>query len=75
MEVQATLADRELNQVIKVLTVLFTVTIPLTIVTSAFGMNVEFFGFNKPEGLWLALALMIIPTLTLVVWLWRKKWL
>ena len=24
---------------------------------------------------WLALALMILPTLTLVAWLWRKKWL
>ncbi len=75
MEVQATLADRELNQVIKVLTVLFTVTIPLTIVTSAFGMNVRFWGFNEAEGLWLALAMMIVPTLILVVWLWRKKWL
>jgi magnesium transporter len=75
MEVQATLADVQLNQVIKVLTVIFTVTIPLTIVTSAFGMNVRFWGFNEPEGLWLALVLMTVPTLALVLWLWRKKWL
>jgi len=75
MEVQASLADVQLNQVIKVLTVIFTVTIPLTIVTSAFGMNVRFWGFNEAEGLLLALVLMTVPTVALIVWLWRKKWL
>ncbi len=75
MEVGATLASNQMNQVIKVLTVLFTITIPLTIVTSAFGMNVMFPGFNAPEGLYLAMALMILPTAGLFVWLWRKGWL
>ena len=45
------------------------------LVSSAFGMNVAFFGFNQPEGLYLALALMIAPTLALVVWMRRKGWL
>jgi len=75
MEVQATLADARLNNIIKVLTVLFTVTIPLTIVTSAFGMNVGFWGFNQPEGLYLALTLIIVPTIVLVLWMRRKGWL
>ncbi len=75
MEVQATLVSNEVNEVIKVLTVLFTVTLPIAIVSSAFGMNVAFFGFNQPEGLYLALALMIVPTLALVVWMRRKGWL
>src|SRR6266571_2528087 len=75
MEVQATLVSNEVNEVIKVLTVLFTVTLPIAIVSSAFGMNVAFFGFNQPEGLYLALALMIAPTLALVVWMRRKGWL
>ena len=75
MEVQATLVSNEVNEVIKVLTVLFTVTLPIAIVSSAFGMNVAFFGFNQAEGLYLALALMIAPTLALVVWMRRKGWL
>ncbi len=75
MEVGASLASNQMNQVIKVLTVLFTITIPLTIVTSAFGMNVMFPGFNMPEGLYLAVALMIVPTLGIFAWLWRKGWL
>ncbi len=75
MEVQTTLADFQLNEIIKVLTVIFTVTLPLTIVTSAFGMNVAFYGYLQPEGLYVALALMVIPTFALVFWLRRKHWL
>ncbi len=75
MEVGATLQGNQMNQVIKVLTVLFTITIPLTIVTSAFGMNVGFPGFNQPEGLYLALALMFLPTIVLTYWMWTKGWL
>src|SRR5439155_14137026 len=75
MEVQATLSDAQLNQIIKVLTVLFTVTLPLSIVTSAFGMNVLFPGFNSAEGLYAALALMFIPTILIILWLRKKKWL
>ena len=75
MELGASLASNQLNEVIKVLTVLFTITIPLTVVTGAFGMNVTFPGFNKPEGLYIALALMLLPTVILLSWLWRKGWL
>ncbi len=75
MEVGATLQANQMNQVIKVLTVLFTITIPLTIVTSAFGMNVGFPGFNQPEGLYLALGLMFVPTIVLTYWMWTKGWL
>lgn len=74
MEVGATLQANQMNQVIKVLTVLFTITIPLTIVTSAFGMNVAFPGFNLPEGLYLALGLMFVPTILLTYWMWRRGW-
>ncbi len=74
MEVGATLQANQMNQVIKVLTVLFTVTIPLSIVTSAFGMNVGFPGFNAPEGLYFALSLMFAPTVVLTYWMWRKGW-
>ncbi len=69
MEVHSTLISIELNRVIKVLTVVFTITIPLTIVTSAFGMNVYFYGTGQPEGLYLALGIMGASTIALLVWL------
>ncbi len=75
MEVQATLVANQLNEVIKALTVVFTVTIPIAVLSSFFGMNVEFFGVNRTEGLYLALASMAASTLAVVYWLRRKKWL
>jgi len=75
MEVHATLVSNQLNEVIKVLTVIFTISIPATIVTAAFGMNVSFPGFNRPEGLYLALLLVTVPTFVLLYWLRRKAWL
>jgi len=75
MEVHATLVSNQLNEVIKVLTVIFTISIPATIVTTAFGMNVSFPGSNQPEGLYLALLLVTVPTFVLLYWLRRKAWL
>src|SRR5881398_2148529 len=75
MEVQATLVSNQSNEVIKVLTVIFTITLPIAIVSSAFGMNVAFFGFNAAEGLYLALLLMGAPTGILAWWMHRKGWL
>src|SRR5213080_2982488 len=75
MEVQATLASNQMNEVIKVLTVIFTITLPIAIVSSACGMNVTFYGFNRPEGFYVALALMAVPTVLLAVWMHRKGWL
>jgi magnesium transporter len=74
MEVQATLASNQVNEVIKALTVIFTITLPIAIVSSAFGMNVAFFGFNQPEGLYLALTMMAVPTVALWAWMRRKGW-
>lgn len=69
MEVHSTLISNELNQVIKVLTIVFTITIPLTIITSAFGMNVGFLGRDQPLGLYVALAMMAASTIAFVAWL------
>jgi len=75
MDLQATLAANQVNEVIKVLTVIFTVTLPIALVTSAFGMNVPYFGFGQPEGLYLAIVLMAVPTVILTGWMRRKGWI
>jgi magnesium transporter len=74
-ETQATLVSNQMNEVIKVLTVIFTITLPIAIVSSLFGMNVSFFGFNEPVGLYIALTLMAVPTVALTLWMRRKGWL
>jgi len=72
MDLQATLVSNEINKVIKVLTIIFTVSLPLAIVTSAFGMNVYFPGKEEPLGLALALGMMLATTLTTALYLKRK---
>ena len=75
MEVQATLTSNQVNEVIKVLTVIFTITLPIAIVSSLFGMNVAFYGFNEPVGLYIAVSLMAVLTVAVAVWMRRKGWL
>ncbi len=75
MEVQSTLVSNSLNEVIKVLTVIFTVTIPAAIITSAFGMNVMYPGFGGWEGLAIALTLIMVSTLITFLYLRRKGWM
>jgi magnesium transporter len=75
MEVQATLASNQLNEVIKVLTVIFTITLPIAAISSFFGMNVYFFGRDAAEGLYVSIGLMGVSTAALAYWLHRKGWL
>jgi len=72
MDLQATLFSNSINQIIKVLTIFFTITLPLAIVTSAFGMNVYFPGKEEPLGLGLALFLMLATTLA-TAWYMKRR--
>ena len=75
LEAAATLASNQLNEVIKVLTVVFTITLPLTVITSAYGMNVTFPGFNTWAGFATSLILMAGSTAAMVWYFRRKRWL
>ncbi|WP_457601351.1 magnesium/cobalt transporter CorA [Hydrogenivirga sp.] len=64
------------NEAVKVFTVLATIFLPATLIASIFGMNFE----NMPELSWkygypYSLALMVLVTLALLVWVRRKGWL
>ncbi|NPA42076.1 MAG: magnesium/cobalt transporter CorA [Aquificae bacterium] len=64
------------NEAVKVFTVLATIFLPATLIASIFGMNFE----NMPELSWkygypYSLALMVLVTLALLLWVRRKGWL
>ena len=75
MEVQATMVSNSVNQVIKVLTVIFTVSLPITAITSAYGMNVAFPGFNTTAGFIASLILMSGSTVAMIWYLKRRLWI
>jgi magnesium transporter len=79
--VLAALSNR-MNEVMKLLTIIATIFIPLSFIASVYGMNFNTVTspWNMPElnaywGYPMALALMAGVALTLLVWFWRKRWI
>lgn len=82
MDVHMALVNHRMNEVMKVLTVMSTVFIPLSFVAGLYGMNFdpEVSPFNMPELKWafgypFALAVMGAISLVLLLFFRRKGWL
>ena len=76
IDVYSSVADMRMNMVMKVLTVIGTIFLPLTFITSLYGMNFE----NMPElrwhyGYYIILGLMLGVSLAMLAWFRKKKWL
>ncbi len=60
------------NQVIKVLTVLGTVTLPAVVISSLYGMNVEGLPWkSSPHAFWIVVALIAAISVALLIWMLR----
>jgi magnesium transporter len=68
--------SNNLNQIMKTLTIISVIALPLTVVTSFFGMNFEALpGIHTAWGFWIAMGLMVALEVFLL-WLFKKKkWL
>ena len=62
------------NEVMKVLTIWGTVALPLVIITGFFGMNLKLPWTENPHGTDYAVALMLISTVTILVYFKVKRW-
>jgi magnesium transporter len=64
------------NDIMRVLTVLTAIFLPLNLIAGIFGMNFEFIPLvHKTDGFWIAMASMGVIALVLVVVFWRKRYL
>ena len=64
------------NSIMRTLTAVTAVFLPLNLITGFFGMNFEFMPFiHTPSGFWWALAAMVAVAVTLVIIFWRKRYL
>jgi magnesium transporter len=64
------------NDIMRVLTTLTAVFLPLNLIAGIFGMNFEFIPLvHKSDGFWIAVAAMGVIALLLVVVFWRKRYL
>ena len=76
LDIYLSSVSNKLNEVMKVLTVIATIFIPLTFIVGVYGMNFE----NMPELDWTwgypyALALVVITSLLPLIWFKWKDWI
>ncbi|HSE83517.1 MAG TPA: magnesium/cobalt transporter CorA [Thermodesulfobacteriota bacterium] len=68
--------SNRMNEVMKVLTMMATIFIPLTFIAGIYGMNFDYMPeLNKKWGYPLVLLLMLIVAIGLVVYFKKKKWI
>lgn len=64
------------NEIMRTLTVLTAVFLPLNLIAGIFGMNFEFIPLlHLSNGFWLAMAAMACTAAALVLFFWRKRYL
>lgn len=72
-----------MNEIMKVLTIIATIFMPLSFIASVYGMNFksdDAHPLNMPELAWkygylFALGLMLLTAIAFLAWFWRKGWL
>lgn len=74
LELHLSAASNRLNEVIKRLTVIATIGLPLTVVTSYYGMNFDFPEYKWTFGEWYALGLMAATALATWLFLRSRRW-
>jgi magnesium transporter len=68
--------SNKMNEVMKTLTIVSTVMLPLSLITGIFGMNfAQMPLLNHPYGFWLTMGAMALMGLGMVAYFRRRKWL
>src|SRR5438034_10335374 len=63
------------NNVLRILTVVSVVLLPLTLISGIFGMNVHFPGFDTAWAFWTIAGVMLATALSLIAFFRYKRWL
>ncbi len=76
MEAYLSVVSHRMNEIMKTLTIIATVMMPLTLITSFYGMNIQMpeFGWGW-KGYVFVLGLLLTAILVMVLFLKRRKWI
>lgn len=76
LDVHLSAVSNRLNDIMKRLTVVATIFMPLTFITGFWGMNFnDFMPLGSALWWWGSLAAMVAVTLWMMAYFWRKKWM
>jgi magnesium transporter len=74
MATHQTLISNRLNEVMKTLTIIATIMLPLTLITGLFGMNVDFPGHSSKFAFWAIIAGMSAMSIGMLFYFKRRGW-
>jgi magnesium transporter len=74
LDIYLSAVSNRTNEVMKVLTIWGTVTLPLVIITGFFGMNLHLPWTDNPHGIWYALGLMTVSTAGVLIYFKARRW-
>lgn len=76
LDIYLTQMANRTNDIVKALTIVATIMLPLTLVTGYFGMNFEYMPFLKdPNGVWYTTGGLIVMALTMLAYFRYRKWI
>ncbi len=70
-----TLASYRINEVMRILTVISVIMLPLTLISSIYGMNIALPFADDPRAFMLTAAIMVIIALLMLLYFRRRHWL
>lgn len=74
LDVYLSTVSNRLNEVMKRLTLITTVFMPISFLVGFGGMNFAHIPFDDVRAFWLMIALLIITPILMAIWFWRSKW-
>jgi magnesium transporter len=63
------------NDVLRLLTIISVIILPVTLITGIFGMNVDFPGFGTATAFWVVVGAMVVTAASLIAFFRYKRWL
>ena len=76
LDIYLTSVSNTMNEVMKILSIIATIILPLSFVTGLYGMNFQTLpGAENPSGFWVLLLFMIAFSLLLVMFFRSKRWI
>lgn len=76
MDMYMSSVSNRMNNIMKILTIISTIFIPITFIAGVYGMNFKYMNFlNNPYGYHITWAIMIIMAVAMLLYYKKKKWL
>lgn len=74
-DIHAANESNNMNQVMKTLTVISTIFIPLTFISGVYGMNFEYMpGLKNPDGFYIVMGASLAIPIAMLIYMQKKKW-